>query len=438
MDNARALDLSISERRDIDIDEHTGTISLRNSSASRRTGLFVSGPFPVGGCASIRVRWRQHWTTPVRWRKSPDNPVLRADESKRWDGANISTLCVVREDGRLRFFYGSRPNGIGLAFADERFPNVWEKHPGPVLTAGESDSFDGGGVLAPRVFAFRPDKWLMYYVGYSPSEKVGGIPVHQIGLAESDDRGVSWRRRFKTPVIPRGPKGSCDGFSASAGSVLRVGKQWYFWYAGISQVPYLASICLATSSDGYTWRKYKHNPVLGYNPYIKHEAVMAAKPHVLVENGKFKMWYSVKGLARNRAPSDYRICYAESVDGIDWVRYPGNPVLRASRAGWDRTMVEYAEVLNIEGTYHMWYCGDGYQSIGHAKGMPGSEIRVQTRHGMTELPDRTWSDWCDCSFSDDGAIAQIDNDTYVQVSILLTASGAAASPSIDNLEVVYE
>ena len=162
---------------------------------------------------------------------------------------------------------------------------------------------------------------------------------------------------------------------------------------------------------------------------------MAAKPHVLFENGIFKMWYSVKGLARNREPSDYRICYAESVDGIEWVRFTGNPVLKPSRTGWDSTMVEYAEVLNIDGEYHMWYCGDGYQSIGHAVGLSDGAIRVQIRHGATKLPDGEWSDWRDCENRDNGVELRLGNNTHAQLRITLSAANSMISPSIDNIEI---
>jgi hypothetical protein len=90
----------------------------------------------------------------------------------------------------------------------------------------------------------------MYYVGYHPELKEGGMPVHQIGLVESDDAGRTWRRLSSNPVVPRGPKGSYDAFSTSSASVLRVGREWWLWYGGIAQVPYLAGICLARSADG--------------------------------------------------------------------------------------------------------------------------------------------------------------------------------------------
>jgi hypothetical protein len=226
----------------------------------------------------------------------------------------------------------------------------------------------------------------MYYVGYHPTAKVNGAPVHQIGLAESEDSGETWRRVSRDPVIARGREGSYDAFSASSASVLRVGSEWWLWYGGIAQVPYLAGVCLATSHDGVRFRKYDGNPVLPHNPHIATDAFVCAKPHVLYERGMFRMWYSARGFGAGHKQGDYRVCYAESADGIHWERCPLSPVVGPSTGGWDSQMAEYAEVV-ADGGHHMWFCGNGYSSIGYAKGRTLGSVTVEARFN----PEAPWS-----------------------------------------------
>src|SRR5581483_9108081 len=69
---------------------------------------------------------------------------------------------------------------------------------------------------------------------------------------------------------------------------------------------------------------------LPFNPHLHAEAFMCAKPHVLFEGGVFRMWYTSRGYGEGSRPGDYRICYAESDDGIYWRRHPSNPIMQPS------------------------------------------------------------------------------------------------------------
>lgn len=74
----------------------------------------------------------------------------------------------------------------------------------------------------------------------------------------------------------------------------------------------------------------------------------------LYENYKFKLWYSSERIASGGIKSD--IEYAESVDGVNFVEYPGNPVL-IKGSDWESGLIGRPSVLKVNETYYMFYEG---------------------------------------------------------------------------------
>lgn len=409
------------------------TLAQRSDGQYVRAGVYHSPAVATDGARSLRVCWRPRWTAPMRWAKHADNPVLTPSPEPFWDAGNVTGPCVLRVGDELRMYYGSRPRGIGMATASIDAPHVWTKHPQPVLAGGLPTAFDANGSNGPKVVPVTDTHWHMYYVGYHPSASVGGAMVHQVGLAESDDAGLTWRTQAQ-PIIPRGEPGDDDGFSTSSACVVRVGGQWYMWYTAIAQVPYLASIGLAMSDDGHVWQK-RASPVLRFNPYLPAEAFVLARPHVLYEQGVFRMWYSTKGFGDGTNLGEYRICYAESVDGIHWERFADNPVVQPAAEGWDHTMVEYAEVLRDGDEHHMWYCGDGYGNIGYARGDAAARATVHMRTGNSPTPGAGWSNWTELR---EPTGSTIDAGAYMQLRVSLEGIDSGWSPRVEGLRVVAQ
>ena len=69
------------------------------------------------------------------------------------------------------------------------------------------------------------------------------------------------------------------------------------------------------------------------------------------------MWYCSRG-------ESYRIGYAESDDGIHWIRKDQDVGIDVSDSGWDSEMIEYPFVFDHEGDRYMLYNGNGYGKTG--------------------------------------------------------------------------
>ena len=52
--------------------------------------------------------------------------------------------------------------------------------------------------------------------------------------------------------------------------------------------------------------------------------------------------------------------YAESYDLVNWIRDDSKAGIEASNEGWDSEMVCYPHVVEVEGKYFMFYCGNGF------------------------------------------------------------------------------
>ena len=56
-------------------------------------------------------------------------------------------------------------------------------------------------------------------------------------------------------------------------------------------------------------------------------------------------------------------------------------------------MVEYPEIQVVDGVYRLWYCGNGFGTVGYAEGRPDARVDVSVRTGEHPEPDHTWGAW---------------------------------------------
>ncbi|MDZ7265079.1 MAG: FG-GAP-like repeat-containing protein [candidate division KSB1 bacterium] len=128
----------------------------------------------------------------------------------------------------------------------------------------------------------------------------------------------------------------------------------------------LLVLTTAPSQAQKYWSKYPGNPVLKPGNYDEFDGEQVKQPAVIFDSGVFKMWY----VGRNK--SREQIGYAESIDGIHWIKK--GPILPLGQAGdFDCIHQNTPDVVKINSTYFLWYAGfDGSEwRIGKAVSFDG-------------------------------------------------------------------
>ena len=109
----------------------------------------------------------------------------------------------------------------------------------------------------------------------------------------------------------------------------------------------------AESQDGRDWGRSGVVCITYRTP----DEYAFGRPCVVQDHDRYRMWYSCRG-------DRYRLGYAESDDGIGWIRKDHEASLGPSASGWDSEMIAYPLVFRHHGRLHMLYNGNGYGQTG--------------------------------------------------------------------------
>ena len=269
----------------------------------------------------------------------------------------------------LRIYFGPRDieGRTTTTFIDVEADNpsrIRYVHDRPVLGLGKLGTFDDSGAMPSSIVNHGGRKFL-YYIGWNR-----GVTVpyrNSIGLAVSDDGGESFERVVEGPVLDR--TATEPYFCASPFALYdEEAAKWKLWYASstgwtvVNGHPEpLYQVKYAESADGVSWLR-RNTVCLEY----AFEGEANARPCVLKENGRYRMWYCYRGSVdyRTDKAQSYRIGYAESADGILWERRDSEVGIERSDEGWDSVMMEYPWVYEHRGRKFMLYNGNGFGETG--------------------------------------------------------------------------
>ncbi|GMU94973.1 hypothetical protein [Ignavibacterium album] len=110
-----------------------------------------------------------------------------------------------------------------------------------------------------------------------------------------------------------------------------------------------------TQNTNFTYVDYSNNPIIsgGNNNY---DYYGVSQPVIIFDEGKYKMWYYGDGGSAKKY-----VLYAESTDGINWIKNPNPVLLPGPQGNWDSWAVQAAAVLKENNTYKMYYTAFAYQ-----------------------------------------------------------------------------
>jgi predicted GH43/DUF377 family glycosyl hydrolase len=225
----------------------------------------------------------------------------------------------------------------------------------PILDIGEIGTFDDSGVSAFSVLSWQGRKCL-FYQGWQRCERTPYMIMS--GVAASTD-GSSFQKVSRVPLLDRT---DLEPFMRATPFVIEhqgVLKMWYVscldWVKRETDLHYRIVIRHASSGDGVTWATHEHICV---EPNFEDEYAVG-RPWVIYENGVYKMWYSIRSFT-----DLYVIGYAESQDGIHWLRMDREAGIAKSAEGWDSEMICYPCVIDVKGRRHLFYNGNHHGATG--------------------------------------------------------------------------
>jgi len=295
----------------------------------------------------------------MKWNK---RGLIYAPSGDLWWARSYALLptAEVIDERIIRVYFASlddnRYGRIGYVDLDADNPRrVLYETREPILDIGELGSFDDSGVNPSCIVNVGTRKYL-YYIGWQRCERVPYMLF--TGLATSDD-GLRFARNSRTPVLDRT---STEPFLRSAIVLISEQQSFKGWYVsglewtvvGGTQYPSYV-IRYTDSNDGIHWRTYDHTCI----NFERKDEFGFGRPWTIKEQAIYKMWYSI----RSRTAS-YRIGYAESSDGINWIRKDNEVGIQPSDTGWDSEMICYPCVIDVKGRRYMFYNGNRHGSTG--------------------------------------------------------------------------
>jgi hypothetical protein len=292
--------------------------------------------------------------------------VFKPDGGWDWSRTHAQAPAAILMRDRIRVYYGTRNaenrSLTGFIELDRADPTrLLYVHDQPVMDFGKPGTHDEDGVIASQVIALG-DELRLYYGGVS---RGGHVPYRMsVGLARSLDGGLTFERVYDGPVVDRTPD---EPYMTMAPNILIENGVWTMWYGsgtgwveidGKFEPTY--QIMVAYSDDGLRWRQTGHPCI----PKL-HALEANTRPSVLRAGNSYEMWFSYRNSREYRDGSgSYRIGYATSTDGRDWMRQPDPEGLQPTGQGWNSATMSYPSVIAADGCKLMFHNGDGFGTTG--------------------------------------------------------------------------
>jgi hypothetical protein len=299
----------------------------------------------------------------MQWKKL--GLVYGPDGSLRWakSHAMIPTPLLLNKDVIRVFVTFCDEKGIGRpGYVDVSAKNpveVLSVSQQPLLELGKPGTFDENGLLTCSVTDLGNGKMFMYYAGFEMGTKIRYRLL--TGLAISEDWGETFCRYSPTPVLER----TATEMYFRCGSYCIYGSQGFqLWYVAGSEwidldgkpMP-VYDIRYAESQDGIHWPDQGEVQISITEP----DEHGFGRPWVVKRGANdYQLFYSI----RRRSLVAYRLGYAESTDGINWVRKDDEMGLDVTQGEFDSDAIMYSAVISVGGKTYCFYNGNNFGEQG--------------------------------------------------------------------------
>ncbi len=295
----------------------------------------------------------------MKWEKK--GLIYCPDGSQEWARHSALTPTpIVLDKETIRVYAGMRDDkgvsriGYVDVFGDDP-SRIKAVAPTPVLDTGIPGTFDDNGVILGDILIHNKMMY-MYYVGFQLVEKVKFLAF--TGLAISTDGGDSFRRYSNAPILDRSNN---ELYFRAIHSILLengirkawcgVGSEWVW----IDDIPYPKyNVRYYESKDGI------HFPEEGIVCIENSEdEYRIGRPRVIRANNRYRMFFTKGNLKREYLPG-----YAESDDGLRWIRKDDEIGIAPSSYGWDSSQLSYPAIITFKDKTYMFYNGNDYGKTG--------------------------------------------------------------------------
>ncbi len=296
--------------------------------------------------------------------------------------ANLPKGCVSHAqspqvlplDDGVRIYFSTRSRDASGKFLshvsfvemDTTLTEVRRTAPQPVISLGGRGCFDEHGIFPMNVLRVDNEVWA-YTTGWN--RRVSVSVDTGIGRVVSRDGGLTFDRSGAGPVL--GPS-LHEPFLVGDGFVLREGGGFAMWYIfghrWVRSAPDAApdrvyKIGRASSKDGLTWQASQGRCII---PDVLGPNECQALPSVLYRDGIYHMVFCFRDVHgfRDDPSRGYRLGYASSKDGINWLRDDDALGLKGDQDAWDEQMQCYPHLCEVSGKVYLLYNGNRFGEHG--------------------------------------------------------------------------
>jgi hypothetical protein len=227
----------------------------------------------------------------------------------------------------------------------------------PVLDIGESGTFDESGVTPSSVVVAGNNSYMLYF-GWQLGVNVRYYLFTGLAINQNNDLN-HFIRVSRAPILDRT---NGELFVRSGPFCMfhdNIFKIWYVagdtWINVNGKIVPTYNLRYLTSPDLKKWSE-KGEICLSLS---SEDEYGFGRPFVLIEEGKYKLWYSIRTRSQG-----YRLGYAESEDGVNWIRKNDQIGIDVSETGWDSEMICYSAIIDAGEKRYMFYNGNNYGETG--------------------------------------------------------------------------